>query len=204
MRTLRTTPWAAAALVLALAACERREPAPAETARSPAGDPLTSDEQARVVAQAAAAITPFKQQLSAALTKALQQGGPLQAIEVCAETAPRLAAQASSEQTQVGRSALRLRNPSNAPREWLKPLLADLAKLDSAQGAQRVAKLSNGRYGYAEAIVLQPQCALCHGTSVAAPIAEAIRARYPNDQAMGFEPGQLRGVFWAELALANP
>jgi hypothetical protein len=140
---------------------------PAETSRSPAREPLTSDERASVLAQASAAIAPFKKELSAALTSAMQQGGPLKAIDVCAEIAPRLAARASTEQVQVGRSAIRLRNPRNAAREWLQPMLADMARLDSAQGAQRVARLSDGHYGYAEAIVLQPLLAT-RATSCAA------------------------------------
>jgi hypothetical protein len=156
-----------------------------------------------VVARATAAINPFKKQLVEALTTALSKGDAVAAIDVCSQQAPRLAEQASSEAVKVGRSALKLRNPSNAPREWLKPVLSELAALPSPEGAQRVVRVDDGHFGYAEAITLKPMCVTCHGTEVAAPIAEKLKERYPADQATGFQPGQLRGVVWAEVALAK-
>lgn len=163
----------------------------------------SATEREQVVAQATAAINPFKKKLSEALTSAMTQAGPVAAIEVCSQQAPRLAAEASSPNVSVGRSALKLRNPNNAARDWLKPILGELGALPSAEGAQRVVRLDAQRFGYAEAITLKPQCVTCHGSEVAAPLAAEIKRRYPEDQAMGFQPGQLRGVFWAEVALAR-
>ena len=178
-----------------------REAAPAP--QSTATIEPSAAERDQVSAQAAAAINPFKKKLSEALTNAIQQGGPLAAIDVCSREAPSLAAAASTPTTKIGRSALKLRNPQNAAQDWLRPVLSDFAALPSAEGAQRVVRLPDQRFGYAEAITLKPQCAVCHGSDVAAPVVEKIKERYPNDQAMGFQPGQLRGVFWAEVALAK-
>lgn len=125
------------------------------------------------------------------------------AIDVCSQQAPRLAAEASTATVTVGRSALKLRNPTNAAREWLKPVLSELASLPSAEGAQRVVNIDGQRFGFAEAITLKPQCAVCHGSEVAEPVAAKLKERYPDDQATGFQPGQLRGVFWAEVSLAT-
>lgn len=194
-------PLACAGLpLLVIAACgSKREPPPAPTATEvDASAPLTPE--ARVAARAGEALGPFKQQLAMALTSALKQG-PEAAVDVCAKEAPRLAAQAAAPDVVVGRSAIRLRNPQNAARPWLGPVLSELAALPSAKGARRVVPLNDGRYGYAEAIVLQPQCTPCHGREIEPTLLQRIRARYPDDQATGFAPGQLRGAFWAEVSL---
>jgi hypothetical protein len=179
-------------LVLSLCSCTR--PAPAEP---------TAAERQQVVARATAAIDPFRKKLGEALTSAMTQAGPVAAIEVCSQQAPRMAAEASTPELTVGRSALKLRNPANAPRAWLAPVLTELSALPSAEGAERVVRLEGSRFGYAQAITLKPPCVACHGTELAAPVAAKLQERYPKDEATGFEPGQLRGVFWAELALAR-
>ena len=50
-------------------------------------------------------------------------------------------------------------------------------------------------------ILLQPECEMCHGEPAA--VAEEVRARidehYPDDQALGFTAGDLRGWFWVEV-----
>lgn len=53
----------------------------------------------------------------------------------------------------------------------------------------------DGGTRYMRAIVLQPLCATCHGATLAPPVAEAVAARYPDDRAVGFEVGELRGAF---------
>lgn len=177
--------------------------APAPSAPEAAGSQVPEAQNERVTRLATEAIAPFKKQLAGALMTAMQDKGPAAAIEVCSKEAPRLAAEASSDQVKVGRSALKLRNPANAAQDWLKPVLTELAALSSAEGAQRVVAIDDQHYGYAEAITLKPLCATCHGTSIAPELAKKIKERYPDDQATGFEPGQLRGVFWAEVLLAR-
>ena len=195
---------ASSLFLLSVAGCEATQaesPTSPPAALSPSSvSPPLSKQEATALAQAA--LAPFKKELKETLTKALADG-PAAAVSVCAEVAPSLAKRASSERVTVGRSALRLRNPQNAPQAWLKPVLDELALLPSAEGQQRMVPLSEGGYGYAEAIVLQGPCLLCHGKDVAPELAAQITARYPSDQATGFEVGQLRGVFWAEVAEAS-
>lgn len=169
----------------ALAAC--RQPAAAEAPIPP-----------EAVARARAVIAPLKASLRDTLQGALTKG-PEAAIDACALSAPGLAAAASRDGVLVGRSALRLRNPSNAPRPWLAPLLPGLAAERPLEGAHRAVRLPDGRVGYAEAIVVQPPCLTCHGEAVAPPVLARLRERYPGDQAVGFRAGDFRGVFWAEL-----
>ena len=55
-------------------------------------------------------------ELKGELGKAMAAGGPVAAISVCRERAPAIAARLSRESgAAVGRTALRVRNPANAP-----------------------------------------------------------------------------------------
>lgn len=175
---------ASAIALAALAACNRN-----------AAPPVTDE---AVAEKARAALAPFKKNLRDELQTALQRS-PVEAIDVCAQRAPDLARAASHDGVLVGRSAHKLRNPDNAPRPWLGPVMDDLAKQPSGSAASRVVTLPDGRRGYAEAIWIAAPCLTCHGDNLAAPVADKLRERYPNDAARGFHAGDLRGVFWAEI-----
>lgn len=160
-------------------------------ASSPAAEPPDD------LQQAAAALAPFKRDLLAALTQGLAKG-PENAVDACRLLAPEIADAAATPVLEVGRTSHRLRNPANAPREWMRPLLADyLARPDDR--APRLVALPNGRKGYVEPIIVQPMCTTCHGAQVAEPVRTRIRELYPSDQATGFAPGDFRGMFWMEI-----
>lgn len=145
--------------------------------------------------QGADLLKPFKQQLMGALKAGLQQG-PEQAIEACSVRAPEIVSGLSVEGVEMGRASHKLRNPANAAPDWVAPVLAswvsgeaDAAPLELAAG--------EGRAGYIEPIRLQAApCLMCHGETLAPEIAEKIQSLYPDDQATGFQEGDLRGVFW--------
>mgnify|MGYP001413874653 CR=1 FL=1 len=67
-------------------------------------------------------------QLKAELTNAIAEGGPMAAINVCYLRAPEIAAQLSQASgARVGRTALRVRNPSNAPDDLERTVLEQFA-----------------------------------------------------------------------------
>ena len=147
----------------------------------------------------AAAVAPLKRDLKAALEEALARGGPEQAIDVCRLRAPELAARASTPLVRVGRTSDRLRNPANAPADWMQPLLAAYQAAPQER-APRVVHLPGGRVGYAEAITIQPLCLACHGENLAPALRERLADRYPEDRAIGYRTGDFRGLFYAEFA----
>jgi hypothetical protein len=137
------------------------------------------------------------------LQQSLQQGGPVAAIEVCRTRAPAIAAQlGKASGAEVGRTALRVRNPANAPDELERKVLLqfqeELATQPQPPGvAEAVFELRTPagiEHRYMRAIVLQPPCTLCHGKAIAPDVAAAIQRLYPEDAATGFEPGDLRGA----------
>jgi hypothetical protein len=143
-------------------------------------------------------------ELKTELGAAMQQGGPIAAIGVCKTRAPAIASRLSATSgAAVGRTALRVRNPANAPDELERAVLeqfaAELAVAQDppASPPEAVFELRAARgieHRYMRAIPLQPLCVGCHGKTIAPDLAAAIRKDYPDDAATGFEPGQLRGA----------
>jgi hypothetical protein len=173
---------------------------PAVTAiAASAGEPaIPWEERSRALADQ------LMSELQAELQQAMQQGGPVAAIVVCRTRAPEIASRLSqSSGAAVGRTALRVRNPANAPDELERAVLQGFVsqlervsspaspppsariELHSAQGIER---------RYLRAIPMQPLCVTCHGSTLSQEVAAAIARDYPQDAATGFDPGQLRGA----------
>ena len=53
----------------------------------------------------------------------------------------------------------------------------------------------DGQARFAKAIPMGKPCMTCHGPNVAPEIKSTLAKLYPDDKAIGFEPGQLRGIF---------
>lgn len=152
------------------------------------------------VAEGRAIAQSFGAELRAVLQEAMTEGGPLAAISVCHEDAPRIAAEAAKlAGAEVGRTSTRLRNPGNAPDAQQRMVLASFAervadgKIDPPP--EHFELLPDGRQRYMSAIILQAPCLVCHGGDLAPAVAEAIDERYPEDAARGYSVGELRGAF---------
>ena len=146
--------------------------------------------------QGAALLAPFKLELKKALKAGLAEG-PDEAVAACQMKAPAIAAVQSVDGVRVGRTSDRLRNPANVSPNWVKPIL-DAYLAAEGDWAPRTVDLPEERRGYVEPIVMQPLCVQCHGSQIAPDVAERIETLYPNDEATGFEVGDLRGVFYVE------
>jgi hypothetical protein len=153
---------------------------------------------AEVTTRAQTELAPFKKSLKEALMTELAKS-TVSAIDVCSEKAPALAREASKNGVRVGRSSPRLRNPGNAPPEWLAPVMDELGRSERGTPVSRVVDLGGGKRGYAEAIWLDAPCLLCHGASLAPEVEAKLAEKYPRDAARGFALGDFRGVFWVEL-----
>lgn len=141
-------------------------------------------------------LAPFKAELKAALVQGME-AGPVEAIAICRDKAPEIAAALSVDGVSMGRSSHRLRNAANAPQDWLAPIIEAYA--DGSVGlAPRRVDIGSGRTGYVEPIVVQALCLTCHGSELQPELAARIAELYPGDAATGFAAGDFRGVFWVE------
>ncbi len=148
-----------------------------------------------------AALQALQVRLFQRLSQTMGEGGPTAAVTVCRDEAQALTAQVSAEQGMaVGRTSHRLRNPANAPREWVKPYLAEWAGKKASEIQPVVVDLGD-RVGLLRPIPTAELCTTCHGASekLAPEIQATLQKAYPEDQATGFAPGDLRGLFWAEV-----
>jgi hypothetical protein len=146
-------------------------------------------------ARAAAAATTMKTELKGALQAAMQEGGPPHAISVCRTDAPAVAARLSVDGLRVGRTSHRVRNPGNAPAPWLDPLLSAYLE-NPGKRDPRTVDLGDGTVGYVEPLYAEAVCLSCHGSQIAPEIASELAQNYPEDQAVGFAEGDLRGLLW--------
>jgi len=178
-----------------LATCALGLPAAAQTAKV--------DTEAYVT-EANVIIKDFMTNLKGELQRALKTEGPAGAIGVCQQAAPAVTREAEAQHGwDVGRTALRLRNQDNAPDEWERGVLEDFVAQREA-GADP-SKLSVTKvvsrdgvttFRYMKAIPLaEKPCATCHGTNVDPDLRAEILEYYPEDEAVGFKPGEIRGAF---------
>ena len=138
------------------------------------------------------------------LTEEIAKGGTDGAIAVCREKAPQMA-KAASEQSgwNIRRVSLKNRNPKALPDAWEQAVLQDFDA--RAKAGEPAAKLERGEvvadgggksYRYMKALPTNELCMNCHGP--AERIAPAVKARlhelYPDDKAVGYAPGEIRGA----------
>ncbi len=151
--------------------------------------------------QVAAQVPP---KLLATLNAAIDKGGPDGAIAVCRDEAPKLA-KAASEQSgwSIRRVSLRHRNPKAVPDAWERAALEDFdrravagespATLEKAEvvneGGQKLQR-------YMRALPTQQLCLACHGdaASLSPTVSTRLKELYPEDRAVGYAVGQIRGA----------
>jgi hypothetical protein len=183
--------YATGLLVLFLVAACSESPAPVSS--TPAVEaPVVLDAEV-VRARGAEALMPFKQQLMQALQQGMAEG-VVAAIDICRVQAPAIAEGLVGQGVTLGRTSHRLRNPANAPEPWQQQWLNYY--LGSEDRVAGVTDLGDGRTGYVEPIVTAPLCLACHGSDLSADVTAALQLHYPDDQATGFQGGDLRGIFW--------
>ena len=102
---------------------------------------------------------------------------------------------AASHALQIGRTSHKLRNPKNTAPEWAADAVA------KPEPGMKVFTGPSGELGVLSPIELAPLCANCHGDpdKLAEGVMTAVSEKYPDDQATGFAPGDLRGWFWVEV-----
>ena len=151
-----------------------------------------------------AVIMTLVETLTGELKQAKAEGGAPAAIKVCnLKALPLTQSVSESSGWEIDRTSLQLRNPKNAPDEWEKAILEQFAN-KARQGANlktlgfsQVVVEEDGRKAFRmmKAIPVAEQCLACHGTQLKPELKNKIELLYPEDQAQGFEQGDLRGAF---------
>lgn len=169
-----------------------------------ADDPMT--EEAKQI------VREFAGQLLSELNSAMESGGPIEAIAVCKERAPAIAAElGESSGWEVGRTSLKTRNTLlNTPDAWEMQVLesfdtrlADGQPIDTLAQAEVVEDERGRAFRFMKAIPTVELCLACHGEHIAEPVLEALDEHYPDDRARGFKVGDIRGAFTLSKPLSD-
>ena len=155
-----------------------------------------------VAQQAAETITArYQRDLKAAVLAAMNAGGAVYAITVCESKAPEIAAVHGNE------GAWTITRVSDSPR--VPSHMADAHQLEVLQKfADTVSPMTyytewitvptgDSTFVYYEAIRIGEICTNCHGNrdKLAQGVPERLAELYPKDNALGYEVGDLRGMF---------
>lgn len=119
------------------------------------------------------------------------------------EAAPKIAAGASARTGwEVGRTSLKTRNPANAPDAWEAEVLKAFAARKAAgedpakmEAWTTVEENGTEQFRYMKAIPTASLCLTCHGTNVDPELRAHLDALYPDDAAVGYNEGDIRGAF---------
>lgn len=160
------------------------------------------------VARARTAADSLGPDLMGMLTKELTVGGPESAIVICADSAQTRTARHSRGGLVIRRVGTRVRNAKNTPDSVETRILAYMqGELDAGRPLKEFVEVGRGGDGWElrlmRPITLLPQCTACHGSNDQIPPAARalITARYPDDRAVGYAPGDLRGAISVRVAL---
>lgn len=139
--------------------------------------------------------------LSTKLQSALQEGGVAHAIEYCQLNAfPLVDSLSAVHGAEIRRTSLLVRNPKDAPTAVERAVLETYAAQNAAgeQLEPMVQALENQEVVFFAPIRTNAFCLQCHGVPGATlQLAdyELIKEYYPNDEAIGYQDGDLRGMW---------
>jgi len=142
--------------------------------------------------------------LLAVLTVEMDQGGPEGAISACRDKAPQIAKAASAETGwAIRRVSLNNRNPKAVPDAWERAVLEEFDRRAAAgenpktlEKGEVVADGERKSYRYMKALPTVDLCLNCHGAhaSLSPAVRDKLAALYPQDKAVGYSLGQIRGA----------
>ena len=138
--------------------------------------------------------------LSGELKEKITEGGIASAISYCNVAAmPLTDSLSQAYNVEIRRVSDKLRNPLNKPDSIDSKVLAEYNNLlSSGEKLKPVLTDMDDQIRFSAPILVKPACLNCHGEPekyIANADLELIRERYPNDQAIDYNTGDLRGIW---------
>ncbi len=145
------------------------------------------------------------EQLSSKLKNEIKTNGLLQAAKFCNSNALTLTEEINLRQVEgisVKRISLKERNNANAPKPDEALVLKSMQEMLKKNSLPAyVIKEEDRTYKYYKPLVIQKElCLKCHGNVDKNPeLAQFIKEYYPDDKAIGYKMGDLRGAVLVEI-----
>lgn len=139
------------------------------------------------------------------LMQAMGANGISGAAEFCnIEAYPITDSLSEAFDAQIRRTTLKWRNPKNQPTEKEREILEFFESVHNAgtQPKDSLIKLNDDEIWYVRPIFVQGICQNCHGSlgsTLAENNYEVIKKLYPEDAAVGYKSGDLRGMWSIKL-----
>jgi hypothetical protein len=140
-------------------------------------------------------------ELSTQLTEQMKAGGPAQAIPFCNQKAMPITNQLSEKfDATIKRTSNNLRNQQNAPSKRELEILDEFHKIKlEGKPLKPIVEIdADSKKHFYAPIVLKANCLVCHGKlneTVNVKTDSIIKSLYPNDKAIGYAEGDLRGIW---------
>lgn len=149
------------------------------------------------------AVKEFAGIMKEAMSKAMKEGGPVTAIEVCSKQAPHIAHEQSTKSGfNIARTSLKARNPSHEPDAWEKKVLRSFEErkakgeeVEKMEHAEVVTENGKRVFRYMKPIPTGEVCLKCHGAEIDPAVKTKLDGLYPTDKARGYKLGDIRGAF---------
>lgn len=146
----------------------------------------------------------FVSSLGKVLLSEVQNNGILRAVSVCSDTAQAMTNNFSIKRgIYLKRVSSRYRNPNNKPDAFEKEALDYFQKLKSenkidslTEYIRIISENDVQSIRYMKPIIVQPLCLNCHGAKdqIMPEVQKIINERYPQDKAINYSTGDLRGA----------
>lgn len=158
-------------------------------------------------------VLPLLPKVVGTMQQAIKDAGVVDAIPVCKEKAPAML-QDVRKQTgwDIRRVSLKTRNAkTGTPDTWEARQLADFniraaagARPDQLEVYEIVTEADNKRFfRYMKALLVGEVCLVCHGAqeNLPADLKQALGKMYPDDRAIDYQPGEVRGALTVKRPL---
>jgi len=157
----------------------------------------------------------FMKQLGTHLKKEMKTNGPVAAIKVCKDVAPKIANDLSLKNGwRVTRVSSKPRNTLlGTPDQWEREALASFeSRADKGEHYKDMSKVEiineSGKsyFRFMKPIGVKPICLTCHGSDEEIPttVKAQIDSMYPFDQARNYKIGDLRGAISIKQPMDTP
>ncbi|MCS6817680.1 MAG: DUF3365 domain-containing protein [Blastocatellia bacterium] len=139
----------------------------------------------------------------------LEKGGYEGAVRVCSEIAQEIPREIEARTgASIRRVSLKYRNPKDIPDEYERRKLEEFEQQHRARALAdesfEVVREDGRRYlRYMRPILVGPMCITCHGPKEAIPssVRALLAEKYPEDRAIGYRSGDLRGAVSVKIPL---
>lgn len=183
----------------------------APTSEVEAAPVLTSADSAAAREQGGAIAGAVAQGLAQRLQAQLKEEGAVGAIDFCSMTALALTDSLAATQgpgVSIKRTSTRIRNPRNQPdaHEQLALAWFDSARAATGEIPQSyVQAVSAEEVRFYKPLMIAPFCTQCHGSSeqIEPRVQKLLSERYPEDRAVGYKAGDLRGAIRVSMPRAD-